>query len=399
MRKVVLLITSIFISSLSAESYSDYLKAQNSEFNSYAQSQNKEFNSYKKAIEKEFKTYKKIAQKEEKAYKRELSRFWRDTQISNNKKWVEYSPNKKRRKIVDFEKNTVEVQIISKPSKSIEKELMKEVLKTVTATPKDAEKSDQLEKRIDEKFQKQTNQQIVKAKVDNSTAILNGVFRTPPSSRELVQFAKKSVKKVQQRSSKISGQRVYSVKIKLPKYFPIRKAKSYSSYVNRYAKQYKVEPALVYAIMHSESSFNPRAKSHIPAYGLMQIVPRSAGIDAYYMVYKKKRLLSSSYLYNSRNNIELGSAYLHILNYRYLKSIKNPVSRLYCVISAYNTGAGNVARTFVGTNSVKKASKIINRMSPQQVYNKLIRDLPYDETRRYLKKVSKRYSIYKSVNI
>ena len=62
------------------------------------------------------------------------------------------------------------------------------------------------------------------------------------------------------------------------------------------------------------------ARSHIPAYGLMQIVPKTAGIDAYQYLYNKKRLLSSSYLYNSENNIEIGSAYLHILYYKYLKS-------------------------------------------------------------------------------
>jgi len=398
MRKLLLL-TVFIVLSLSAESYNDYIKAQNSEFNSYSESQNREFQNYKKELEREFKIYKKIAQQEEKAFRKELSKFWGKPILSDSKKWVEYSRDKKRRKIVDFEKNSIEIQIIAKPSKSVEKELMKEVLKTVTATPKDAEQNDELGKRIDKKFEKQTKQRVEKAKVDNSKPILIGIFNKPPNSRELVQFAKKSVKKVKQRKAKVSGQKIYSVKIALPRNFPIKKAKSYSQDVKRYAKQYKVEPALIYAIMHSESSFNPRAKSHIPAYGLMQIVPRSAGIDAYFMVYKKKRLLSSSYLFNSRNNIELGSAYLHILNYRYLKRVKNPVSRLYCVISAYNTGAGNVAKTFVGSYSVKEASKIINRMSPQQVYNKLIRSLPYEETRRYLKKVSKRYSIYKNANI
>jgi len=67
------------------------------------------------------------------------------------------------------------------------------------------------------------------------------------------------------------------------------------------------------------------AKSSVPAYGLMQIVPQSAGLDATEFVYGKPVLLSPSYLYNDKNNVNIGTAYLHILNYRYLKKIKNPV--------------------------------------------------------------------------
>ena len=71
----------------------------------------------------------------------------------------------------------------------------------------------------------------------------------------------------------------------------------------------KIPQELIYAIMESESSFNPMARSNIPAYGLMQIVPRSAGIDAYNFLYKEKKLLSSRYLYNPSNNIKMGTAY------------------------------------------------------------------------------------------
>ncbi|HIO70550.1 MAG TPA: transglycosylase, partial [Campylobacterales bacterium] len=190
--------------------------------------------------------------------------------------------------------------------------------------------------------------------------------------------------------------------IKLPKYFPLKKAKQYSDLVNRYSKKFKVEKALVYAIIHSESSFNPLSKSYVPAYGLMQIVPRTAGIDAYYFVYKRKRLLSASYLYRPKNNIELGSAYLHILYYNYFKNVKNPESRLYCTIAGYNTGAGNVARAFVGKvrkNRIRKAVDIINQMSPDEVYRYLIENLPYDETKRYLQKVAKRVKIYRKINL
>jgi len=90
----------------------------------------------------------------------------------------------------------------------------------------------------------------------------------------------------------------------------------------------------------------------------------------------------------------MGSAYLHILYYRYLRKIKHPTSRLYCAIAAYNTGSSNVAYAFIKRNNMQMAAPIINKLTPKQVYGKLIRDLKYDEPKNYLKKVSKRMDTY-----
>ena len=90
-------------------------------------------------------------------------------------------------------------------------------------------------------------------------------------------------------------------------------------------------------------------------------------------------------MFNAKNNIELGSAYLKILNTKYLSAISNPISREYCVISAYNTGSGNVLKTF--NQNRAKAARIINEKTPLEVYTTLREKLPYEETRRYLKKV------------
>ena len=43
---------------------------------------------------------------------------------------------------------------------------------------------------------------------------------------------------------------------------------SYSEYVEKYAKEFDLDPALVYAVMRTESSFNPEAESPAGAYGL-----------------------------------------------------------------------------------------------------------------------------------
>ena len=44
---------------------------------------------------------------------------------------------------------------------------------------------------------------------------------------------------------------------------------------------------------------------------------------------------------------------------------------------------------------MNKAAPKINAMSPDEVYEKLLKDLKYDEPKHYLKRVKKRMKIYK----
>ncbi|WP_048691370.1 murein transglycosylase domain-containing protein [Catenovulum maritimum] len=170
----------------------------------------------------------------------------------------------------------------------------------------------------------------------------------------------------------------------------------YSEDIKTYAAKFDIPVSLVLAIMQTESSFNPKATSSVPAYGLMQLVPRTAGIDAYNHVYGKKKIVAPDYLYDPVKNIELGVAYFNLLTNRYLRKVKDPLSRFYCAVASYNTGVGNVAKTFTGkSKSFSKAATIINKKTPEQVYQFLLKNLPADETRRYLVKVTKAQASYK----
>ncbi|MDT8404544.1 MAG: murein transglycosylase domain-containing protein [Sulfuriflexus sp.] len=164
------------------------------------------------------------------------------------------------------------------------------------------------------------------------------------------------------------------------------RARRYASLVEHYARRFAISRSLVYAIIKTESNFNPYAVSHAPAYGLMQLVPASGGRDAFRLARGQDRIPSADFLFNPRNNIELGTAYLNVLNYRYLKDIANPLSREYCIIAAYNTGAGNVLRTFSADR--EQAKRIINSMPPDKLYRHLRRHLQAAEARRYLAKVT-----------
>jgi len=275
-------------------------------------------------------------------------------------------------------------EVIAKNEKEAKEKISKMFNNLTKDNVQTAYKKDILENKVQEKL-KLPKKKVVKSNQKIIADIIN--------KQEMLRLKNKlDDKKIVVK--KYKDKFIYKANVKLPSDTMVKKAKKFKYAVLANADKQKVPPALVYAIMHSESSFNPMARSHIPAFGLMQIVPRSAGIDAYQYLYNKKRVLTSDYLYDSDKNINIGSAYLHILYYRYLRKITDPQSKIYCTIAAYNTGAGNVAKAFIGSTNISKASKIINSMSSDEVYQKLLKDLPYDETKHYLKKVTKRISSY-----
>ncbi|MCC5880609.1 MAG: transglycosylase SLT domain-containing protein [Idiomarina sp.] len=177
-----------------------------------------------------------------------------------------------------------------------------------------------------------------------------------------------------------------------------RRAQPYMESVTQAAQDYDLEPALLLAIMQVESSFNPLAQSHIPAFGLMQIVPNSAGLDVNRMMYQIDQPPSSELLLQAEPNIIFGASYLSILSNQYLAGIENSQSRLLCMVAAYNTGAGNVASVFhpQGRRQIRPAIQKINELQPEQVYEQLLASLPYEETRLYLPKVMDAMSVYQS---
>jgi len=163
------------------------------------------------------------------------------------------------------------------------------------------------------------------------------------------------------------------------------RARKYAAVVRARADEYNVSGNLIFAVMKTESDFNPFAVSRAPAFGLMQIVPSTAGRDVYALIHGRDGTPSQAELFDPPTNIRYGSAYLHLLSARYLRSIENPLSREYCVIAAYNAGAGAVLRTFHADRD--QAPDIINALSPGEVYSRIRNAIPKDEARRYLVKV------------
>jgi soluble lytic murein transglycosylase-like protein len=173
-----------------------------------------------------------------------------------------------------------------------------------------------------------------------------------------------------------------------------KRAEKFKGMVSRHSSTYSVDEPLIYAIMEQESAFNPAAQSWVPAYGLMQLVPKSGGRDAYRYVHKEDAIPSADFLFDPDNNIQLGTGYLKLLMSTTFKKVENAQCRMLCAIAAYNTGAGNVSRAINGTTNISKAIPTINTMSYDQLFAHLKKALPHAETQDYIQKVTTKMQKY-----
>jgi membrane-bound lytic murein transglycosylase C len=373
----------------------------------------------KKLLEK-YAQYKGIVTEEQLAFCTELEAHWDDPVTSNKKEWVEYSKDLKQRSRVDFEKEEIQIEVVVDNGGKLDRDYMRKALTTLVKKDRaQAFADDQVATAIEDRSKKEVGTEFLKTAPIKAepllTAFLTGKNDTTDQEIDEIIAHMMGSDYVFNRVVNSKGKTVHSITVPLtaPKSVVAktppakggrpsqlsRKASTVWSHVDRFADTQKISKALVLAVIETESAFNPQAKSGVPAYGLMQIVPGSAGVDATQELDGKGRILAPSYLYDSENNIEIGSTYLHILLYRYLKGVKDPLSRLYCSIAAYNTGAGNVSRAFIGKTRIRNAFPVINKLTPQQVYDHLLEKLPHDETKHYLERVSKRIHKYEALGV
>lgn len=124
---------------------------------------------------------------------------------------------------------------------------------------------------------------------------------------------------------------------------------SIDSYIVESGRRNSVDPLLLYAIMHQESTFKPRAMSNKGARGLMQLMPGTAvrfGVTS---------------IWDPKQNIEGGSRYMRFLLDKFDGDVK-------LALAGYNAGEGAV---------MKYGYRIP----------------PYNETQEYVRRISKRYAL------
>lgn len=99
--------------------------------------------------------------------------------------------------------------------------------------------------------------------------------------------------------------------------------------VLRSADRFRLEPALIYAVIFEESHFDERAKSHKGAIGLTQVVPETGEFIAKSLGYPS---FTTDDLYDPELNITFGAWYLSFL--------KDRLDDEYQALIAYNGGEG-----------------------------------------------------------
>ncbi len=136
------------------------------------------------------------------------------------------------------------------------------------------------------------------------------------------------------------------------------------------ATKQTIPPALVYSIMRQESMFNTFARSPADAFGLMQLIPQMAvkaakglGVDFH----------GPEDLYDPDKNIALGTGFLKTLFNRH-------EGRFVLAVAAYNASDKAIE------NWVR------SRMRPDPL--EFIEEIPYDETRLYVKLVIRNFVTY-----
>ena len=301
----------------------------------------------------------------------------KEIKIPERKRYVKYTQNYMSRAIVDFDKGTVHVETLDDKQP---KDSLKNAIVTTLLTPNDPRAVDLF------------SDKAVSLTGDHDPYLLGLVvdqqgkaIKTPESAERFADSLIKQQTKTRVVDLNGGSKTALYTTIPMVANFSNRQAEKYRPVVTRFAEHYKVSPSLVFAVIRTESNFNPFAVSSAPAYGLMQLVPSSGGRDAYRKAKGQDTVPSRDYLFDPENNIELGVAYLHVLSYDQLEEIENHVSREYCVISAYNTGTRNMYKAF-SSDSVDAVNRI-NGLEPPAVYDRLRANLPYQETRDYLAKV------------
>ena len=136
----------------------------------------------------------------------------------------------------------------------------------------------------------------------------------------------------------------------------------YLTSIKQYSSQYNVPIETVCAIINTESSFKPNAKSTANAMGIMQLTEETF----LWLQFKANEERKLDELYDYDTNIRYGT-YLLSLLYEEFQDWDT-------VFAAYNAGRGRV-NSWLSDSNYSKDGKLIH--------------IPFDETANYITKVNK----------
>lgn len=146
----------------------------------------------------------------------------------------------------------------------------------------------------------------------------------------------------------------------------------YEEYVLKYAKEYDIDPRFVFAIIHTESHFDPKATSNVGARGLMQLMEEAYDWVKFRLGDERDHTFDD--MYDPELNIEYGT---FMLSYLY-----NKFDHSYELTAAAYHGGMNAVDTWIADGTV----------DPEHFD---IKDIPSDVTANYIYKVMTAYNKYK----
>jgi soluble lytic murein transglycosylase len=143
--------------------------------------------------------------------------------------------------------------------------------------------------------------------------------------------------------------------------------------IERHAKKASIDPDLLQGLIRQESRFNAYARSSSGALGLAQLMPATARKVARSIRFGR---ISERALLNPNVNVRLGASYLRQLLDQFDGVAVHSVA-------AYNAGPIAVQKWI--------------RKAPQLALDEWVEEIPYDETRNYVKNVMANYGAYQLV--
>ena len=329
-------------------------KAQKKDLEQYSTARQKQAVNFHNAFEKQGKEFLLL--------KNRVEKLWPRIILNSKNNWVKYNPKANTKSEVDFENGTITLEVVVEDSK-VDKATSLEIAEITKSSMKSQLAGLMATGVLDRQIADNNN-----AAISNKQAVnfLNRDLANNLTVNRKIVIGKDGVKR-----------RIVQYKFNMIQDHVLIRAENYLTTVSKYAREKKLDPALILAIIHTESHFNPLAVSHCHAYGLMQIIPRFAGLEA-------NRILGRNFIPDKKalldpaTNIQMGCVYFSRLVYRYFSNYEYPAN-LYFSIAGYNWG----------TRMVKQ--RIIKQYLPDtrdgdHVYLTLKKHSP-NETKLYLEKV------------
>lgn len=147
------------------------------------------------------------------------------------------------------------------------------------------------------------------------------------------------------------------------------------------SRRYNIDPLLIYAQMHQESSFKIRATSHKGASGLMQLMPATA------------RRFGVTNIYDPKQNIDAGVRYM-----RWLLNTFN--GDVVLALAGYNAGEGAVWRYGNRVPPFRETQEYVRRITARYntisnpAYVRTVRQVTERQAAKLEKKETKPLTVY-----